>query len=37
MSPGGREMVTSGGEREEHLAWTHDNCYGLTQYCNVLI
>ncbi len=24
MSPGGREMVTSGGEREEHMAWTHD-------------
>ncbi len=25
MSPGGREMATSGGEREEHQAWTHDN------------
>ncbi len=25
MSPGVREMVTSGGEREEHQAWTHDN------------
>ncbi len=25
MSPGGREMVTSGGEREEQRAWTHDN------------
>ncbi len=24
MSPGGREMATSGGEREEHRAWTHD-------------
>ncbi len=24
MSPGGREMVTSGGEREEHWARTHD-------------
>ncbi len=28
MSPGGREMVllTSGGEREERRAWTHDTC-----------
>ncbi len=25
MSPGGREMVTSGGEREKHRAWIHDN------------
>ncbi len=25
MSPGGRE--TSGGEREKHRAWTHDNVY----------
>ncbi len=25
MSPGGREMVNSGGEREKHRAWTHDN------------
>ncbi len=25
MSPGGREMATSGGEREERRAWTHDN------------
>ncbi len=24
MSPGGREMVTSGGEREERRAWTPD-------------
>ncbi len=24
MSPGGREIVTSGGEREERRAWTHD-------------
>ncbi len=24
MCPGGREMVTSGGEREERRAWTHD-------------
>ncbi len=24
ISPGGREMVTSGGEREKHRAWTHD-------------
>ncbi len=24
MSSGGREMVTSGGEREKHRAWTHD-------------
>ncbi len=24
MSPGRREMATSGGEREEHRAWTHD-------------
>ncbi len=24
MSPAGREMVTSGGEREKHRAWTHD-------------
>ncbi len=24
MSPGGREVVTSGGEREKHRAWTHD-------------
>ncbi len=25
MSPGGREMATSGGEREERKAWTHDS------------
>ncbi len=25
MSPGGGEMVTSGGEREERRARTHDN------------
>ncbi len=25
MSPGGREMVTSGGEREERRAWTPDS------------
>ncbi len=24
MSPGGREMPTSGGEREKRRAWTHD-------------
>ncbi len=24
ISPGEREMVTSGGEREERQAWTHD-------------
>ncbi len=24
ISPGEREMATSGGEREEHQAWTHD-------------
>ncbi len=24
MSPGGREMTTSGGEREERRAWTPD-------------
>ncbi len=24
ISPGGREMATSGGEREECRAWTHD-------------
>ncbi len=28
MSPGGREMVTSDGEREKHRAWTHDGLYG---------
>ncbi len=27
ISPGEREMVTSGGEREERQAWTHDNIY----------
>ncbi len=27
MSPGGREIVTSGGEREEHRAWTHDSWF----------
>ncbi len=26
ISPGEREMVTSGGEREERQAWTHDSC-----------
>ncbi len=25
ISPGEREMATSGGEREERQAWTHDN------------
>ncbi len=25
MSPGGGEMMTSGGERGERWAWTHDN------------
>ncbi len=25
MSPGGREMLTSAGEREERRAWTHDS------------
>ncbi len=25
ISPGEREMANSGGEREEHQAWTHDN------------
>ncbi len=25
ISPGEREMATSGGEREESQAWTHDN------------
>ncbi len=29
MSPGGREMVTSGGEREERQAWTHDSVFHL--------
>ncbi len=24
ISPGEREMATSGGEREERQAWTHD-------------
>ncbi len=24
FSPGEREMATSGGEREERQAWTHD-------------
>ncbi len=24
-SPEGREMMTSGGEREERRAWTHDS------------
>ncbi len=27
ISPGEREMATSGGEREERQAWTHDNIY----------
>ncbi len=25
ISPGERETVTSGGEREERQAWTHDS------------
>ncbi len=25
ISPGERDMVTSGGEREERQAWTHDS------------
>ncbi len=25
ISPGEREMATSGGEREERQAWTHDH------------
>ncbi len=25
ISPGEREIATSGGEREERQAWTHDN------------
>ncbi len=25
MTPGVREMATSGGEREEHRAWIHDS------------
>ncbi len=25
ISPGEREMATSGGEREDRQAWTHDN------------
>ncbi len=25
ISPGEREMATSGGEREERQAWTHDS------------
>ncbi len=25
ISPGERQMVTSGGEREDRQAWTHDN------------
>ncbi len=25
MSPGGREMATSGGEREERQAWSPDS------------
>ncbi len=25
MSPGGRKMATSGGEREKRRAWTHDS------------
>ncbi len=31
MSPGEREMATSGGEREEHQAWTHDNLKDITR------
>ncbi len=27
ISPRGREMVTSGGEREKHRAWTHDRTF----------
>ncbi len=33
MSPGGREMVTSGGEREEGLAWSHDR-YSFKNHLN---
>ncbi len=32
MNPGGREMVTSGGEREERRAWTHDRRKAYSNY-----
>ncbi len=32
MSPGGREMVTSGGEREERQAWISDIFPSETEY-----
>ncbi len=34
MSPGGREMATSGGEREERRAWTHDTRKSTFKSCS---
>ncbi len=38
ISPGEREIVTSGGEREERQAWTHDiNLIKKQQYLTIYI